>query len=77
MIRVAGPVQDLSLSWLGMNMSVSGDSGRAELTIHIHGTTSSPRAYVELQKRGIWEIAHARLLPENQAPVLLRDVSRR
>ena len=75
-IRVAGPVQDLSLSWSGMQMSVSGGSGRAEFTINIHGASSSPRAYVELQKRGIWEIAYARLLPENQAPVLLKDSSR-
>jgi len=75
-IRVAGQVQELSLSWKGKKMSVSGDSGRAEFTVNIRGSISSPRAYVELQKRGILEITFARLLPETGSPVLLKESTR-
>jgi len=70
-VRAVGPVQDLSLSWLGGSLRFSGDTGSAQFTLNVRGATGSTRAYVELEKRGIWEITFARLLPTNGTPVLL------
>jgi hypothetical protein len=70
-VRVVGPVQDVSLSWLSESLEVSGDTGSAQFTVNVRGATDSTRVYVELEKRGIWEITFARLLPSNGTPVLL------
>jgi len=69
--QAVGPVQDLSLSWLGGSLEVSGDTGSAQFTLNVRGATGSTRAYVELEKRGIWEITFAQLLPTNSTPTLL------
>jgi hypothetical protein len=72
-IKTTGPINNLSISWMGAAISMSGDNGKAHMTINIAGTTSSPQAYVELVKRGIWEVKFARLLPENQDSILLKE----
>ena len=72
-VRVAGTVQETSLSWIGGEIAVSGGSGNAKLTINISGTRESPQAYVELWKRGVWEVRFARLLPDSEPPFVLKD----
>ena len=72
-IKAVGPVQELSLAWLGGSMQVSGDSGSAQVTLDIRGTSGSTQAYVELQKRGVWDITFARLLPARGAATVLHD----
>jgi Cytochrome oxidase complex assembly protein 1 len=72
-IKATGSINDLSLSWMGGAMSMSGDNGKAHMTINITGTTSSPQAYVELVKRGVWEVKFARLLPKNENSILLKE----
>ena len=72
-IRLAGPIRDTSLSWGGGSIEVSGGSGRASLTVNLLGSVASPQAYVELTKRGVWEVSFARLLPESAPAILLKD----
>ena len=72
-MKATGPINDLSLSWMGGAMSMSGDNGKAHMTINITGTASSPQAYVELVKRGVWEVKFARLLPKNENSILLKE----
>lgn len=55
-------------------MSTSGDSGNAKFTVNVEGAKGSTRVYVELRKRGAWEITYARMLPSSGEPVLLKDV---
>jgi len=75
--KVVGPVQQLSLAWFGGSMEVSGDTGSAQLTLDIRGSSGSTRAYVELEKKGAWDVTFARLLPISGAPVLLQDTTKR
>jgi len=74
-VKVVGPIQELSLAWLGGSMEVSGDSGSAQLTLEIRGASGSTRAYIELQKKGVWDVTFARLLPASGTPVLLHDTT--
>jgi len=55
-------------------MSMSGDSGSAKFTVNVEGIKDSTRVYVELRKRGAWEITYARMLPSSGEPILLKDV---
>jgi hypothetical protein len=59
--RVAGTIQNTSLSWGGGEVEVSGDTGHAQFSVKVTGSLASPRVYVELAKRGTWEILNARL----------------
>jgi hypothetical protein len=69
--RILGPISDASLSWRGGSLSQGGDRGRAEFTVNLKGEKSAGRAYIELRKRGIWEIRFARLLPDSGEPIVL------
>jgi hypothetical protein len=69
--RLAGNVRATSLSWRGGALRFSGDSGSANFTVIVEGEVASLRSYVELKKRGIWEVTFVRLLPENGAPIEL------
>jgi hypothetical protein len=71
--RLLGPISDASLSWRGASMRQSGDSGEAHFTVTLEGQENTGRAYVELRKRGIWEVRFARLIPDAGAPVVLLD----
>jgi hypothetical protein len=60
-------------------MSQGGDSGDAKFTVNLKGSEAAGRAYVELRKRGVWELRFARLLPHTGEPMVLyesSDVSR-
>jgi hypothetical protein len=72
-VQSAGIVRGTSLSWRGGAIRVSGDSGSAKFTVNVDGAVSAPRAYVELRKRGVWEVTFARLLPEKGEPVVLME----
>ena len=72
-VRLAGPVHDTSLSWRGGEIEVSGDSGSARLTVNVSGTAGEQQAYVELRKRGNWEVTFAQLLPASGPTVLLKE----
>jgi hypothetical protein len=71
--RVAGSIQDTSLSWGGGEVEVVGDAGHARLSVNVKGSLASPRVYVELAKRGVWEVSYARLLPETGESIVLRE----
>jgi hypothetical protein len=71
--RVAGQIQDTSLSWNGGEVEIVGDSGHAKFSVIVWGTIASPRVYVELNKRGIWEVTYARLLPESGESIVLQE----
>lgn len=70
-VRTLGQISDASLSWRGASMSGGGDRGRAQFTVVLEGQKRDGRAYVELRKRGIWEVQFARLLPESGEPMVL------
>jgi hypothetical protein len=74
-IRASGAVREVTLAWNGGSMEVSGGSGSAQLTLNVSGSTSSPQVYVELRKRGIWEVVFARLLTTDGQSVVLRDAA--
>lgn len=69
-----GKVVETSLSWGGGQMNMSGDSGNAKFTVNVEGAKDSTRVYVELRKRGVWEITYARMLPSGGESVLLKDL---
>jgi hypothetical protein len=71
--RQAGAVRDVALSWTGASIEVSGGGGSAQLTVDVTGTRSSPQVYVELRKRGIWEVSFARLLAASGESVVLQE----
>jgi hypothetical protein len=72
-VRSAGAVRETSLAWRGGSLRVSGDSGSANFSVNVEGEVASPRAYVELKKRGIWEVTFVRLIPEQGEPIVLKD----
>ncbi|HBH39268.1 MAG TPA: hypothetical protein DDX06_12915 [Curvibacter sp.] len=72
-IRILGPISDLSLSWRGVSLREGGDSGSAEFTVNLKGQKTAGRAYVELRKRGVWEVQFVRLFPESGAPTVLLE----
>jgi hypothetical protein len=70
-VRQLGPIADASLSWRGGSMREGGDSGQAQFTVSLEGRDRGGRAYVELRKRGVWEVRFARLIPDSGAPIVL------
>ena len=72
-VRSAGTIRKTSLSWRGGAVRVSGDDGSANFTVNVDGAVAAPRAYVELRKRGVWEVTFARLLPEKGEPIVLLE----
>jgi hypothetical protein len=72
-VRNMGPISDASLSWRGGSMSEGGDLGRAQFTVSLEGRDRGGRAYVELRKRGVWEVRFARLIPDSGSPIVLLE----
>jgi hypothetical protein len=74
-VRSVGRVEDASLSfWSGGKIWSSGDRGSGSFTVNIRGASGSTQAYVELKRRGSWEVQFARLLPSSGEPIVLRDI---
>jgi hypothetical protein len=54
-------------------MREGGNSGQAQFTVSLEGRERSGRAYVELRKRGVWEVRFARLIPDSAEPIVLLE----
>jgi hypothetical protein len=52
-------------------MSVSGSHGDAKFDLEVSGASGNAVVYMELRKRGIWEVQFARLLREKQPSLVL------
>jgi hypothetical protein len=70
-----GEIRTVTLPLFGAEMNVSGTSGDAKFELKIAGSTHNAMVYAELKKHGTWEVQLARLVPENQPPILLYSVA--
>jgi len=64
--EVLGPVRRVGLSPFGYSIRYVGAKGDASLELSVEGERKSATAYVELQKRGVWEVNLARLVQAGQ-----------
>ena len=72
-LKIVGSAPKVSLSWLGGSLEISGDSGNAQLTLDVRGGAGSARVYTELEKRGLWELKFARLMPNDGAARVIHE----
>ncbi len=69
-----GNVSDISLKPFGYSLQYSGARGNAHFEFKIKGTRASGSAYVELRKKGDWQIIFANLMiPRQTAIELLQE----
>lgn len=66
-----GAIDDVALSFFGYSLRYTGAYGEANFEVQIEGRNATASAYVELKKRGTWEVSMARLtIPEQPAVTL-------
>lgn len=61
-IEAIGTVRKVKLSPFGYSLEYSGANGNASFELSVDAERESATAFIELQKRGIWEIKSARLI---------------
>lgn len=66
-----GQIHSITLSPFIGEISVSGATGMAKLELNVSGEKQRAEIYIELEKKGIWEVRFARLLRQNDSPVQL------
>ena len=61
-----GAVRKVRLSPFGYSVKYSGANGDASFELSVEAERESATAFVELQKRGVWEVKFARLIRADQ-----------
>jgi hypothetical protein len=74
-VRHLGPISDASLNWRGGSLKEGSDFGQAQFTVSLEGRERGGRAYVELRKRGVWEVRFARLIPDSGPEIVLLEAA--
>jgi hypothetical protein len=64
--EVLGQVRQVGLSPFGYSVRYVGAQGDASFELSVQGEKESATAFVELQKRGVWEVKFARLVRAGQ-----------
>ena len=67
-----GTVRDVSLAPFGYSVRYSGAHGEASFDLTVSGQKGSAMIYVELEKKGIWEVRLARLVENEKTLIQLR-----
>ena len=70
-VEALGAVRKVKLSPFGYSLNYSGASGNASFEMAVEAERESATAFIELQKRGIWEIKLARLIRADEEVIQL------
>jgi hypothetical protein len=65
-IETLGPVRSVGLSPFGYAVRYVGAQGDASFELSVEGQKNSGTVFIELQKRGVWEVKFARLVQGDQ-----------
>ena len=70
-VGTVGAVHEVSLSPFGYSLNYVGPLGDAFSELSVKGERGSAIAFVELEKRGVWEVKFARLVRTGQEAIQL------
>jgi hypothetical protein len=67
-----GNIRSARLPWFGSaSIQSGGDVGQAKFSLELVGDKGAGRLYVELVKRGVWELRFARLIVGSSSEILV------
>jgi hypothetical protein len=70
-VEAIGTVRKVSLSPFGYSLRYSGANGDASFELTVEAERETASAFVELQKRGVWEVKFARLIRADKKVIQL------
>lgn len=70
-VEAIGSVRKVTLSPFGYSLRYSGANGDASFELTVEAERESASAFVELQKRGVWEVKFARLIRADKKVIQL------
>ena len=70
-LEAIGAVRKVKLSPFGYSLEYSGANGDASFELSVEAERGSASAFIELQKRGVWEVKFARLIRADKKVIQL------
>ncbi|WP_287806273.1 hypothetical protein [Diaphorobacter sp.] len=70
-LEAVGAIRKVKLSPFGYSLGYSGANGDASFELSVEAERDSAFAFIELQKRGVWEVKFARLIRADKQVIQL------